>query len=95
MKREDIEHLATLARIELSEAEIERFSTEFDAILEYVGAVKGLAKDVPAEPALGPLSNVFREDKDPHAPGIFTEDLLNLAPDRDRGYVRVKKIIDK
>ena len=94
MKKEDIVHLAKLARIELTDAEIERFSHDFDAILDYVGEVKGLAGAQGGEPQLPPLHNVFREDKDPHEPGIYTEDLLALAPKRHGAYVEVKKVLE-
>ena len=94
MKREDILHLADLARIELSDAEIDRFSKDFDDILTYVSAVKDLASQAPSEQKLGVVANVFREDENPHEAGIYTEDILALAPDRVGQYVRVKKVLD-
>ena len=41
----------------------------------------------------GEVRNVFREDKDPHLPGEFTEDLLAEAPRRQDNFVKVKKIL--
>lgn len=93
MKREDILHLADLARIELTEQEVERFSKEFDSILGYVASIKDLASQASPEEKLGVVSNVLREDEDPHAPDLYTEDLLAAAPDRVGRYVRVKKIL--
>ncbi len=95
MKREDIMHLAHLARIELTDAELERFGKEFDDILGYVDRVKGLAGDTPNEPTVGALFNVFRKDENPHEPGLYSDDLLSAAPARQGNYVRVKKIIDQ
>jgi len=92
MKREDIIALADLARIELSEAEIERFSKEFDDILEYVSDIKGLA-GTSGEPAVGKLFNVFREDVDPLPADLYTEALLAAAPVRDGRYLKVKKVL--
>lgn len=93
MKREDVEALAALARIELTDAEIETFSKEFDDILLYVDRVKGLAEGTVKEPQVGVLSNVFREDTDPHPPDRYTEDVLASAPLLQDRYIRVKKII--
>ena len=35
----------------------------------------------------------MREDSNPHEPGVYTEDLLNLAPERAGQYVKVQKIL--
>ncbi len=93
MTREEILHLAQLARIDLCEAEIERFTKEFSDILAYVDQVKGLAREGSLEPAVGVVHNVFREDQAPHEGGIYTDDLLAAAPMREGGYVKVKKIL--
>lgn len=93
MKREDILHLADLARIELTDTEIERFSKEFGAILGYVDSIKSMTQGEKVEPTIGALHNVFREDVDPHEAGIYTEDILSLAPQREKQYVKVKKIL--
>lgn len=92
MKREDIIALADLARIELTDTEIERFAKEFDDILAYVGEIKGLA-GAAVEPAVGPHFNVFREDVDPLPADLYTEVLLEAAPVRDGRYLKVKKVL--
>jgi aspartyl-tRNA(Asn)/glutamyl-tRNA(Gln) amidotransferase subunit C len=92
MKREDIQALADLARIELSDEEIERFSREFDDILEYVGEIKGLAGKADA-PAVGTHFNIFREDRDPTPADTYTEALLEAAPERFGRYLKVKKVL--
>ncbi len=93
MKREDIEGLASLARIELTDTEIERFSKEFDDILGYVGEIKGLAAGGVLTPQVGPVHNVLREDINPNEPGAYTEALLELAPHRQGQFVSVKKVL--
>lgn len=93
MKREDILHLADLARIQLTEEEIERFSKEFDAILGYVATIKELAGEGVLEKKVGALHTVLREDEGAHEGDVYTEDLLQAAPDRVGRYVRVKKIL--
>ena len=88
----DVEHLAGLARIAVSDPEKEILRHDLEEILAYVSQVKEVAVDVPA-PEAGELRNVMREDKDPHEPGIFTEDLLAAAPAREGNRLVVKKIL--
>ena len=93
MQKKDIEHLATLSRIELTEKEKERLAGDITHILEYVSAVDEIVAETGIEKRVGALSNVMREDTDPHEPGMYTEELLNAAPERDGRYVKVKKIL--
>ncbi len=94
IKKEDIEHLATLSRIELTEDEAENFAKDITNILGYVSEIKDLAGEAAQEKKVGALFNVFREDSEPHAAGKYTDDLLALAPERQGQYIKVKKILD-
>lgn len=94
MTKDDIEHLAALARIEISPEETAHFATEFDDILGYVTAIKELAGSGEESPAVGTHHNIFRDDTDPHEPGMYTEDILNAASGRSGRYIEVKKILD-
>jgi len=93
MKREDIEHLAKLARIEVGDSEADKLATDITSILGYVSEIEDITGDKQNEKKVGPLYNVMREDTDPHESNIYTEDLLNLAPERDGQYLKVKKIL--
>ena len=93
MKREDIEHLAKLARIAVTESEADALAKDITSILGYVSEIEEITGNAEGEKKVGALCNVMREDKDPHEPGIYTEDLLNAAPEREGQYVVVKKII--
>lgn len=92
MERSDIQHLATLSRLALSEAEIEKFRTEADAILAYVDAVKGLALTL-GEPTVGVHPNPLREDVVTNEPGEYREALLAALPKRVNNHALVKRII--
>ncbi len=92
----DIEKLAKLSRLKLTEAEKEKYLKDMESILAYVGqinkivptfakATAGSAKDLP--------KNVMREDDKPHESGIFTDALLKLAPRSEGNRVKVKKIL--
>ena len=97
MNKEEVLKLAKLARIEIPDSEAESLAHEFDVILKYVGEIKNASHDLSRpSPKLGEGKggvNVMREDANPHESGIFTESLLNEAPDRKGDYVRVKQIL--
>lgn len=93
MKKEDIEHLARLSRIALTSDETEFLATDITSILGYVSEIEDITGSVEAEKKVGALYNIMREDEDPHEPGMYTDDLLNAAPERDGQYIKVQKII--
>ena len=86
--RDEVLHVAKLARLELSEEEVERFGAQLSAILEAVGKVSELdLEDV--EPTAHPLElvNVWAEDEP--RPSLSAEDALANAPEREDGFFRV------
>ena len=95
MDREKVLKLATLARIKLSDTEVENLSHEFEAILNYVGEVKKISITNNLQPTTDsfPVRNVMREDSEPHESGLYTEKILNEAPARQGNYFKVKKIL--
>ena len=94
MKRADIEHLASLARLRLSEEELNNFEGELSSILEYVGAVSSMVADeAVALPQVGARYNVFRPDEVTNDPNQFTEDILAEMPHTDGRFMSVKKIL--
>jgi aspartyl-tRNA(Asn)/glutamyl-tRNA(Gln) amidotransferase subunit C len=95
MKREDIEHLAKLSRIELRPGEADALAQDITSILGYVSEINRITADASEEKKAGPLFNVMRKDGNPIEAGKYTEELLSLAPERDGNYVKVKKIIEK
>lgn len=88
----DVEHLAGLARMEITDREKEGLKNDLEEILSFVSQVKEAVAEVPA-PSAGALRNVFRDDRAPHEPGAFTEDLLAAAPLRTGDRIAVKKIL--
>ncbi len=95
MKKEDIAHLAKLSRIEVTEAEAEVLAQNITSILSYVSDIEKITGAEKKEKAVGALHTVMRADESSHEPGVYTEDLLALAPERHGEYVQVQKIIDK
>lgn len=92
---EELRKLAGLARIEVPDSELEELRGQLDQILEFVGQVQ--KADVSSVPELTlPIQrNVFREDGEPHVAGLYTAEITQNFSDSDRGYLRVKKILDK
>lgn len=88
----DIEHLAALSRIVVSDEEKELLMHDLGEILAYVSQVKEVAAEL-GESTVGELHNVMRDDTNPHEAGLFTEDLIAAAPAREGNRVLVKKIL--
>lgn len=88
----DIEHLAGLARISVSVDEQKKLRDDLEGILAYVSHIKEATAEL-GEPMAGELRNVLRDDVLPHAPGLFTEDILSGVPARRDNRILVKKIL--
>jgi aspartyl-tRNA(Asn)/glutamyl-tRNA(Gln) amidotransferase subunit C len=89
---EDVANLARLARIELSEAELEVLAPQLDVILESVARVSEVAaQDIPPTSHALPLTNVFREDE--LRPSLSREQVLAGAPAAEQMRFRVPKIL--
>lgn len=95
MEKKDIAHLATLARIKLTDEEQEALAGDITNILGYVSEINEITGKETGEKKVGPLHTVMRDDGEPHEGGIYTEDLLSAAPERDGQYVKVKKILNQ
>jgi aspartyl-tRNA(Asn)/glutamyl-tRNA(Gln) amidotransferase subunit C len=86
--KEDVLHVAELARLELTEEEIERLGGQLSAILEAVGKVSELdLADVPPTSHPLDLVNVWAEDEP--RPSLAPEEALANAPEREGGFFRV------
>ena len=88
----DVEHLAGLARIAVSDSEKELLRRDLEEILAYVSQVTKVTAEL-VTPTAGELRNVMREDTEPHEVGMFTEEILKQAPSREGNRVFVKKIM--
>ena len=89
--REDVLHVARLARLELREDEIERFREQLSAILEAVGKVSELdLSDV--EPTAHPLAAVNVLGEDEPRPSLPRDQALANAPDPEDGFFGVPAV---
>jgi aspartyl-tRNA(Asn)/glutamyl-tRNA(Gln) amidotransferase subunit C len=92
ISRADVAHLADLARISLSDEELDHLAAELPAILEHVRVVEGAAGDdvTPMSHPL-PVSNVFRADE--IRDSLTAEDALAGAPESEQQRFLVPKIL--
>jgi aspartyl-tRNA(Asn)/glutamyl-tRNA(Gln) amidotransferase subunit C len=91
--REEVENVALLARLELSEKEKDLFTGQMDAILAYVDKLNELDTSgiIPTAHAV-PMENAFRDDEE--RPSIGIDNALANAPEQAEGFFRVPKVIE-
>jgi aspartyl-tRNA(Asn)/glutamyl-tRNA(Gln) amidotransferase subunit C len=95
MNKEEIKHLGTLARIELTDTEVDNFTKEISAILDYVSTIQEIVDDTgEVAPEFGPRYNVFRKDVVSNEPDSYTKDILANMPKQKDRYLVVKKILN-
>jgi aspartyl-tRNA(Asn)/glutamyl-tRNA(Gln) amidotransferase subunit C len=88
----DVRYVAGLARLELTNEEMDTFGEQLDAILGYMEKLAEL--DVEGiEPTAHPAPVFDRVDADQPAPGLENADLIRNAPDSAAGQVRVPKVV--
>lgn len=89
----DIEKLAKLSRIKLTDEEKESLLKEIDPILGYVAQLKEVVSDIDDEKKAGEHRNVVREDFVLNESGFVTEEIVKNMPDSKNNYLKVKKIL--
>jgi aspartyl-tRNA(Asn)/glutamyl-tRNA(Gln) amidotransferase subunit C len=93
ISREDVVHVARLARLALTDAEIALFEEQLARILDHAERVTSLpTEDVPPTSHAIPLANVMRPDE--HEPGLSQEHALAGGPEVEEGHFRVPRIIE-
>lgn len=91
--RKDVENVALLSRLEIPENEIEVFTGQLNAILEYADVLTKV--DVTGIHPMAhvlPLQNVMRADEE--KPSLARELALSNAPEQEDGYFKVPKIME-
>ncbi len=99
----DIEKLAKLARIKLTEKEMEKLLKEVDPILDYVSQIKTVVSGISEENheksadlvarKAGTHRNIARIETNPTETETNTEEIASNFPERDKNYLKVKKIL--
>jgi aspartyl-tRNA(Asn)/glutamyl-tRNA(Gln) amidotransferase subunit C len=90
--RDEVAHLADLARIDLSDDELDHLAPQLTVILESVASISGVAgDDIPPTSHALPLTNVFREDV--NTPCLTPEQALSGAPAVEEQRFSVPRIL--
>ena len=93
IERQDVEHVARLARLALTDAEIERMREQLNGILAYIEKLDALdTEGVEPTAHAVPLLNVMRDDE--VGPCLPPDEALANAPDRAGEFFRVPRIIE-
>jgi aspartyl-tRNA(Asn)/glutamyl-tRNA(Gln) amidotransferase subunit C len=92
ISRDEVRHLADLARIDLSDAELDHLAPQLAVILDSVASISGVASDdIPPTSHALPLTNVFREDV--VTPCLSAEQALSGAPAQEQQRFAVPRIL--
>jgi aspartyl-tRNA(Asn)/glutamyl-tRNA(Gln) amidotransferase subunit C len=92
--RQDVEHVAELARLELTAAEKEQFIAQLNSILTYIAKLAELnTTDVEPTSHVIPMSNVFRDDQ--VRPSLDRDVVLQNAPQESHFFFKVPRIIEE
>lgn len=90
--RDEVAHLAHLARIDLTDEELDHLAPQLGQILEAVASVSQVAaSDIPPTSHAVPLTNVFRPDE--VRPGLTADEALAGAPESEQQRFRVPRIL--
>ena len=89
----DVEHIAKLSRLSLSEPEKKKFASELSFILDYVEQLNEVDtnKIEPTAQVTG-LTNIMREDEVEESDKEEREEILDQAPGRDGDFINVKSV---
>ena len=90
---EEVKHIADLARLELSGAELAHYREQLSAILSHVAKLQTLdTTGVP--PTSGILAAEMSMRADKPRPGLSTEELLKIAPQTDQGQFKIPPVFE-
>lgn len=91
--KKEVENIAYLSRLELSEEEKEKYIVQLNQILEYFQKLQKLnTENVEPTFHIVPINNVFRDDEP--IPSLKVEDVLSNAPEKEENFFLVPKVIE-
>ncbi len=94
LSKKQVESIAYLARLELTEEEKKKFTSELSSILDYVGELDKVdTQKMEPQANITGLSNVMREDE-ARKSEIIRETLLKNAPMQEKGYLKVRGVFE-
>ncbi len=93
VSKEDVKHIAVLSRLTVPESELEKFTEQFNQILDYVDKMQKLdTTGIEPTASILPVTNVFREDV--ALSGVSHEEALKNAPAVHNGGFKVPRVLE-
>ena len=94
ISKQEVKHIAKLARLGLTEREIEKFQKELSSILDYIEKLKEVdISNVEPTSHSVLVENVMREDQESQKSKVKSQKLMDLAPETKNGYLKTKPIL--
>jgi aspartyl-tRNA(Asn)/glutamyl-tRNA(Gln) amidotransferase subunit C len=93
IRREDVERIAELARLEVPESRMERMAAELSAVLDFVTALNRLDLAGYTPTSFAPAGSPLRADE-PNGRRLSTEDALAMAPEAEEGFFLVPPVVE-
>ena len=96
ISKQEVQHIAKLARLGLTPSEIKKFQVELSSILDYIGKLKKIDAELLGLPPVSHLlevENIMREDQESAKSEAQSVKLLELAPRIKKGHLKVKSIL--
>lgn len=95
LSKQEICHIAGLARLELTGAELEKYGGQLSAVLNYIDQLKEVdVKGVEPMAQASFLENVLREDEARNWDEQEIESALKDAPETEDGFIKVKRVLE-
>lgn len=90
--KKDVLHIAKLSKLEFSDEEIEKFTTEMSTIVEYVNTLQGVdTSDVEDQTSVLPLNDLRADEVEP---SLSQEDAIKNAPKKRAGGFSVPQVVE-
>ncbi|MBI3671359.1 Asp-tRNA(Asn)/Glu-tRNA(Gln) amidotransferase subunit GatC [Candidatus Azambacteria bacterium] len=94
ISKEQVKHIAALARLSVKDEELEKISSDLSSILDYVAELNEIdVSDVSPTLTANFEGNVFRNDEEISQDLEVAKRLVESAPDKEDGYIKVKAIL--
>jgi aspartyl-tRNA(Asn)/glutamyl-tRNA(Gln) amidotransferase subunit C len=95
LDKKEIEHIADLARLELTEAELKKYGSQLSDVLNYIDQLKEVdTTDVEPTAQITGLENALREDEKEEWDKRESEEALKQAPELEEKQIRVKRVLE-
>jgi len=97
ISKKEVKHIAKLARLGLTEKEIEKYQKELSSILDYIKRLERVDSEISNLPSISHPSefeNIIRSDKESEKCKGQGAKLLDLAPQTEKGYLKVRSVLN-